>query len=153
MERTERLPDAAATEALGARLAARLAPGTTLWLRGELGAGKTTLVRGFLRARGHRGAVKSPTYTLVESYPLADGTTVHHLDLYRLGDPGELEWLGLRDLLTADSICLIEWPERGAGWLPPPDLVVRLEMEDDARCAYITTPENTPSPPTDTRVG
>ena len=140
MQQTERLPDTAATEALGGRLAAGLAPGSTVWLLGDLGAGKTTLVRGFLRARGHRGAVKSPTYTLVESYPLADGTTVHHLDLYRLGDPEELEWVGLRDLLGPDSICLIEWPERGAGFLPPPDMVIRLDFENGHRRARIETP-------------
>ncbi len=138
MEWSEGLVDAAATEALGARLARTVPAGSVIFLQGDLGAGKTTLVRGFLRARGYRGAVKSPTYTLVEPYPLDDGITVHHLDLYRLGDPEELEWIGLRDLFSEDSICLIEWPERGAGSLPQPDMVVRLEIEGNSRRASIT---------------
>lgn len=138
MTYTEMLPDARATEALGARLAARLGPGTSVWLEGDLGAGKTTLVRGFLRARGCKGAIKSPTYTLIEPYELAGGVTVYHLDLYRLADPEELEWLGARDLFRPDSICLIEWPERGAGYLPAPDLTVRLAIENHGRRAVVT---------------
>jgi tRNA threonylcarbamoyladenosine biosynthesis protein TsaE len=96
-----------------------------IYLRGELGAGKTALARGILRGLGHRGAVRSPTYTLIEPYD-ALRPRVFHLDLYRLGDPEELEYLGLRDLLTGDSLMLIEWPERGAGVLPPPDLELRI---------------------------
>jgi len=126
------LADAAATGDYGARLAGCLTPGLLVFLQGELGAGKTTLVRGLLRALGHRGAVKSPTYTLVESYRLPS-FTVHHLDLYRLGDPEELEWLGIRDLLAGDALCLIEWPARGAGVLPAPDLVISLDYAGGGR--------------------
>lgn len=121
------LPDEAATRAFGARLADLLTP-RRRWLialRGELGAGKTTLVRGLLRGLGHEGRVRSPTYTLIEPYRLR-GRDVLHLDLYRLADPGELEYLGLSDLLTAESVALVEWPERGGGLLPAPDLVIEL---------------------------
>jgi tRNA threonylcarbamoyladenosine biosynthesis protein TsaE len=123
----ETLPDEAATRALGARLARRLTPGRRwlIALTGELGAGKTTLVRGLLAGLGHAGRVRSPTYTLIEPYRLG-GRDVLHLDLYRLADPGELEYLGLGDLLSPGSIALIEWPERGAGLLPAADLTVTL---------------------------
>lgn len=119
------LADPEAQEAWGARLA-RVCPRRALvLLEGDLGAGKTTLVRGFLRARGHRGAVRSPTYTLVEPYDLPSGQ-VYHLDLYRLGHGEELEYLGLRDMLDEEAVLLIEWPERAAGWLPPADLRIRI---------------------------
>jgi tRNA threonylcarbamoyladenosine biosynthesis protein TsaE len=102
-----------------------------VYLSGDLGAGKTTLVRGFLRAKGFTGSVKSPTYTLVESYNLTDSTVVH-LDLYRLREPSELDALGLRDMDRPGHIWLIEWPERGEGRLPPADLSITLEVEPGA---------------------
>ncbi len=117
---------------VGAALAASLAPPCVVYLEGDLGAGKTTLVRGLLRARGHLGAVRSPTYTLMEPYPLGEGT-LWHLDLYRLGDPEELEYLGLRDLMDENALLLVEWPERGAGVLPPPDLVIRIAHRKEGR--------------------
>lgn len=122
--------DEAAQLAVGARLAAavrsvRPEGGGVIHLRGDLGAGKTTLVRGVLRGLGHRGPVRSPTYTLVEPYDAVD-PPVRHLDLYRLGDPEELEYLGLRDLLGERALLLIEWPERGAGALPAADLEVAI---------------------------
>ena len=119
--------------AFGAHLARACGDGPLLiFLEGDLGAGKTTLTRGFLHALGHRGTVKSPTYTLVEPYEVGS-RRVYHLDLYRVADPDELEYLGLREMLAEDAILLIEWPERGAGWLPPPDLRIRLAHQDGAR--------------------
>lgn len=103
--------------ALGARLARELEGGQVITLSGDLGAGKTTLVRGMLRGLGFEGRVKSPSYGLVESYEVA-GLEIHHLDLYRLGEPEELDFIGLEDLVGPDSVLLIEWPERGCGRLP-----------------------------------
>jgi len=118
------------TEALGAQLARARPPGQALaviFLSGELGAGKTTLARGFLRACGFAGAVRSPTYTLVELYAL-HGLTIVHADLYRLRDPAELDTLGLRDWAQPGHLWLIEWPEQGAGHLPAPDLSIQLTI-------------------------
>ena len=131
------LADPAATEALGAQLAALLPPTAIVYLRGPLGAGKTCLVRGLLRALGHQGIVRSPTYTLVEPYEVA-GLRLLHLDLYRLADPEELEFLGLRDWLGDPHVLLVEWPERGAGVLPPADLDLRLGPADTGRQAALT---------------
>lgn len=126
------LHDQAATETFGGQLAAACKTGLLVFLHGHLGAGKTTLVRGFLRASGHSGPVKSPTYTLVEPYTTAYGN-LYHLDLYRLSHAEELEWIGIRDLFEDESICLVEWPERGAGILPEPDLHVYLQARGDGR--------------------
>jgi tRNA threonylcarbamoyladenosine biosynthesis protein TsaE len=96
-----------------------------VFLTGDLGAGKTTLVRGVLRSLGYQGIVKSPTYTLVEEYHVS-GVTIVHFDLYRVKDPEELEWIGIRDYLQQDSYCFIEWPEMGFGYLPKPDFHLKL---------------------------
>lgn len=120
------LPSAAATETLGARLAGLLPAGCMVYLCGELGAGKTTLVRGLVRALGHTGPVRSPTYTLLEPYTVA-GRQIVHLDLYRLVDSEELEFLGLRDFFDGRSIVLVEWPERGRGFLPAADVIIELQ--------------------------
>jgi len=118
---------------LGARLAELLRPYRgTVYLRGDLGAGKTTLVRGLLRGLGYQGAVRSPTYTLIEPYETVEPPVVH-LDLYRLADPEELDYLGLRDLLEDPGLILVEWPERGAGALPPADLELQIADAGERR--------------------
>ncbi len=132
------LADEAATGALGAALAATLEGGGVVLLHGDLGAGKTTLARGFLRGLGYAGVVRSPTYTLLEPYRVHAGT-VYHLDLYRLADPEELDYLGLRDLDEPGSVFLVEWPERGRGALPPADLEVVLDHAGDGRVAQLTS--------------
>lgn len=118
--------DEAETLALGPELAKLFAGGGIVYLSGDLGAGKTTLARGILRALGFSGRVKSPSYGLIESYTVGD-QEIHHLDLYRLGHGEEIDYLGLEDLLTEDSLLLIEWPERGRGWLPAADWLVRID--------------------------
>ncbi|GAB6047483.1 tRNA (adenosine(37)-N6)-threonylcarbamoyltransferase complex ATPase subunit type 1 TsaE [Methyloparacoccus murrellii] len=133
---TRELPDEPATLQLAAEVHARLPPGALVFLHGDLGAGKTTFVRGFLRAAGYAGTVKSPTFTLVEEYVLPT-LTLYHFDLYRLGDPEELEWLGIRDYLRPDAIVFVEWPERGAGILPPPDLDIELHYAPPGRRAVL----------------
>jgi tRNA threonylcarbamoyladenosine biosynthesis protein TsaE len=126
------LPEEAATVAAGARLAPAMPERAVVYLEGDLGAGKTTLVRALLRALGHEGAVRSPTYTLIEPYEI-DGRTIYHLDLYRLGSADELEDLGFRDLLAQPCLILVEWPERGRGVLPPPDLRLSLSESGTGR--------------------
>jgi tRNA threonylcarbamoyladenosine biosynthesis protein TsaE len=122
---TIHLPDANATAAAGARLAPLLAGGMTVTLTGELGTGKTTLVRGCLRELGWTGPVKSPTYTLVEHYPFSS-LYFYHFDFYRFTDPSEWDTAGLADYFRDDAVCVVEWPERVAGLLPPADLTVTL---------------------------
>jgi tRNA threonylcarbamoyladenosine biosynthesis protein TsaE len=124
--------DADEMDALGQALARVWRPPRVVGLAGPLGAGKTTLVRALLAGFGHDGAVPSPSYTLIESYPLT-GMTVHHLDLYRLGDPEELELLGGRDLTTPDAVWLVEWPDRGGDRLPPLDDRLELDYADSGR--------------------
>jgi len=114
----------------------RLAPGLHLpmviWLEGDLGAGKTTFARGLIHALGYKGRVKSPTYGLLEHYQL-DSLQVLHMDLYRISDPGELEFLGIEDLLDNQTILLIEWPDRGRGWLPDPDYIFEFSYATEGR--------------------
>ena len=132
------LRDVAATEALAQALARTQPDPAVVHLQGELGAGKSTLARAWLRALGVTGTVRSPTYTLVEQYPLpgrAAGTLALHLDLYRIGAPGELEFLGLDD--QAAALWLVEWPEHGAAVLPAPDLEVHLAVAGEGRSALL----------------
>lgn len=112
-------------EAFGTALAQLVEPPCIIYLAGDLGAGKTTLARGFMRGLGHEGRVKSPTFTLLEPYELG-AVNCYHFDLYRLGDPEELLFLGIEDLLQPDAVLLVEWPERGRGVLPAPDLSIEI---------------------------
>ena len=126
------VPDEASVEALASRFARRLEPPMVLYLRGDLGAGKTTFARAYVQALGFTGYVKSPSYGLLETYEVA-AQRVLHLDLYRIEDPEELEFLALRDLFTEQTVLLVEWPERGESYLPPPDLVLFFGEMDEAR--------------------
>lgn len=126
------LPDTDATEQFGAELYRSLSSKTVVFLHGQLGAGKTTLVRGYLRAAGYSGTVKSPTYNLVEEYSIG-GRKIFHFDLYRLNDPEELEYIGISDYFNQAEVCFIEWPDKGAGFLPAPDVEITLTVHENGR--------------------
>lgn len=125
------LPDAEATDAFAARFAQTRPAVAVVHLHGDLGAGKSSFARAFLRALGVQGAIRSPTYTLVERYPLADGREALHMDLYRIGDPGELEFLGIEP--DSVALWLVEWPERGGAALPPADVEIHLAIDGTGR--------------------
>jgi len=133
---TRHLADEAATEQFGAQLAQALAPGLAIYLSGNLGAGKTALVRAVLRGLGYQGKVKSPTFTLVELYAISR-LTIYHFDLYRFRDPNEWLEAGFRDYFGPDTICLVEWPEKAEGMLPPADLRITLQIQDFGRSVEI----------------
>lgn len=126
-------------EAFGGRLVSGCASGGFIYLQGELGAGKTTLVRGFLRQLGYQGSVKSPTYTLLEPYELA-GRHIYHFDLYRLAGVEELEAIGARDYFIVGNTCLVEWPERGEGLLPQADIYIRVSYDGKGRRLKVSAP-------------
>jgi tRNA threonylcarbamoyladenosine biosynthesis protein TsaE len=132
------LPDEEATLALGAALAPFIEPGLSIHLRGDLGAGKTTLARGMLRALGHKGPVKSPTYTLVELYELSR-LHLHHFDFYRFHDPREWIDAGFRESFNGPGVTLVEWPEKAGGLLPPADVEIVLEASGSGRNASLRT--------------
>lgn len=119
------IPNEIRMEKLGAILSHLCFDGTVIYLQGDLGVGKTTLTRGFLRGLGYTGLVKSPTYTLVETYEIHE-KIIYHFDLYRLLDPEELDYIGIRDYVSGRAICLIEWPEKGKTYLPEPDLICMI---------------------------
>lgn len=135
------LNDERSTLSFGAQLAKNFPEKGVVFLHGTLGAGKTTLVRGILLASGHLGSTKSPTYTLVEPYQLPD-RKFYHFDLYRIADPEELEYMGFRDYLDENALCLIEWPQKGQGFLPKADCELSLSYEGEARS--ITLKVNNP---------
>jgi len=126
------LPDEAATLTFAACFARALESGLVIYLQGDLGSGKTTFTRGVLQGLGYRGRVKSPTYTLVESYPCAD-FTLHHFDLYRFVDPEEWDDAGFREYFGSDTVCLVEWPEQARALLPSPDLELALSVSGTGR--------------------
>ena len=130
------MPDAAATAALGGALAAGTAPGRVLHLRGDLGAGKTTLVRGLLRALGYAGRVKSPTYTLVEPYSVSS-LHFYHFDFYRFKDRSEWLSSGFREYFNPLAFCVVEWPEKAGDLLAPPDLDLLLQFSGAGRAARL----------------
>ena len=138
LDSTLHIENESAMMAFGGKLADELQDGGIVLLKGDLGAGKTTLVRGLLRHLGHKGIVKSPTYTLVEPYELQD-RKVYHFDLYRLGDPEELEYMGGRDYWESGALCLIEWPEQAEGYLPEADVIIKISYQDTGRNINIVT--------------
>lgn len=136
------LPDEAATIDFGAAIAGVIVPDLTIYLHGDLGAGKTTLVRGLLRGLGYVGRVKSPTYTLVEPYEMLDSHSaqldLYHFDLYRFNDDEEWEAAGFRDHFNPHSVCLIEWPEKAARVLPQPDIEISFNIRETGRSVRVS---------------
>ncbi|WP_166420409.1 tRNA (adenosine(37)-N6)-threonylcarbamoyltransferase complex ATPase subunit type 1 TsaE [Pseudoalteromonas sp. Z1A8] len=132
------LTDEVATVSMGNRVADVIEQGAVIYLHGDLGAGKTTFTRGVVQGFGHTGKVKSPTYTLVEPYEL-ERANVYHFDLYRLGDPEELEYMGIRDYFSPDAICVVEWPEKGGEFIPVPDLDITLSYMGNERKIVINS--------------
>lgn len=130
------LPDEAATLALGALLAQVLSSGIVVTLEGDLGAGKTTLVRGLLKSLGYAGKVKSPTYSLVEPH-VVSGLNLYHFDFYRLNQPEEYLEAGLDEYFSGQGVCLVEWPDKAAPYLPAPDLRIDLVVAGEGRCAWL----------------
>lgn len=135
------LENSEATEKWGAALFSKLPNKALIFLEGNLGAGKTTFVRGLLRAAGITGAIKSPTYSLVEEYE-ANQRKIFHFDLYRLAEPDELEWIGIDDYLNQNALCFIEWAQKGEGILPPPDLIIALTAQQNGRLLRINDKNN-----------
>ena len=131
------LADTSATEALGGVLAAGILPGLVIWLDGDLGAGKTTLTRGLLRALGHTGNVKSPTYTLMESYVISR-INLYHFDFYRFVSPDEFLEAGLDEFFGGTGVCLVEWAEKARPYVPEPDLEISLRVSGEGRVARLT---------------
>ena len=127
------LDSEASQEAFATKVAKHSNLDLVIFLEGDLGAGKTTFARGFLRGCGYQGLVKSPTYTLVEPYSLTEGKMAYHFDLYRLADGEELEFAGVRDYFDGQSVSLIEWPEKAEGYLPEPDIICQLEYQGEGR--------------------
>ncbi|GHU03134.1 hypothetical protein AGMMS49960_16990 [Betaproteobacteria bacterium] len=136
------LADEAATLALGAKLAAVLEPTLKIWLSGDLGSGKTTLTRGVLRALGHQGPVKSPTYSLIEPY-VVSRLHLYHFDFYRMNFPEEFLDAGLEEYFSGTGVCIVEWPQQAAPYLAAPDLLVALAAHEDGRQARITAKTET----------
>jgi len=136
------LADEAQQVALAQKVAQHLKTSFIFLLKGNLGVGKTTFARGFVQASGFDGVVKSPTYTLVEPYPIIGDRMCYHFDLYRLGDPEELEFTGARDYFNDNDVCLVEWPEKGAGFLPPADWICEFSHRETGRNLLISAPTN-----------
>jgi tRNA threonylcarbamoyladenosine biosynthesis protein TsaE len=132
------LADETEQQDFAARVAAGIDSSFILYLEGDLGVGKTTFARGFIRASGFNGVVKSPTYTLVEPYPIDGDRTCYHFDLYRLSDPEELEFIGARDYFNNRDVCLVEWPEKGEGFLPAADWICAFSHAENGRNLIIS---------------